>query len=1012
MASGLHAGSILLYPGDTGPPGQSERDYVGLLSYLRNKIKPRKQVRKNNKLGRDRPLDRETLKRVVQWRSSRSNGEGGRSRWLEATGELGSDDVYVLLATPSEYPAIYDALRRNDRGALDQYVIESHHVPVLIQSLLASMARVKVPWTGDKEIETEASGEDREGCSDSRLLEPLDLRQAIVTQIEALYEMQFVQLSIKQAHDIERWKHVLVPQLLVALRGLSRNDQQGNAKHLLCRTLEVLSPENPLAAIHLALLTLEQEEYARAFEYSNMIPMDSEYSGLRSVLQGMALAGDRRFDEARDAYHKAILLGEKVSGTLGIARTYAEFETRHRCLEWINQASEYDKSHPEGIVARANWERLWGDSHKGLELLEQLPPQVRESKYVRSRRISALYTCRDFAAVIEEGRSLLLAPGKVPAYVPYLVASALYGCKDYAESKAVAERGLTFASTVQEHSFLCLLLRKIAVQENDKRSALRNSVRLCRGIPQRQSAWLWLAADLEWCGHSGLAKRFWERELDEKTMDWEELSSAVLLLTKSNRAARAAKCLMCLPLDYECEKWGKELSDEQLYYLASCVGAKVLGQIEGILDGDWRRSVEYVRVIRDYRPSSDFQWIVWYTTLGYMLGGIKNEQERSHWVTEWNVIEHERLNVSVRFVGCANVYQEWKRKGGKAELIQPVVSIMEEALRETVENSKPDALNLGVMRYAVELVARCVQPRGAYDLLLQVAEWFEEVQESERHVLCRGALAPCVFAIAEGGYFEVLPTYFEIVCQQWGLTKDRMDRLFLLQAAGCASLGSAATDELRDQSRTIIDHAVQMMTEERARTKNVAAIIAASVNIHLAWALWICRYRWGGEKELLQLTKRLIEEVETCSSFSVEYQEELVCTYIGCIALYAVVSGRLQEGDMFFSELERLYGTSDRLSKVMNFYRRLYREGKGKGKKELSGFVSPFDELYPGPAHLRWVNNNVALMMQQSGDRQHVIRNVFKETMGVLADGMKSGEMDEARASLVKWLDGFGANKA
>lgn len=195
---------------------------------------------------------------------------------------------------------------------------------------------------------------------------------------------------------------------------------------------------------------------------------------------------------------------------------------KDNALKWIEAALLKKPLDKRALTLKASWVGNYGVSSEGLAIAQEVVEASPSFRPGREAKAKNLFVLGRYEETISEARDVLLKRPTGLGWMRYLLVASLYCTGKHEEVLQEADKALSVATDRTVRGYLHLVARKSAVSLKRQRDAVRHSVSACRMVPERQTAKLWLAADLEWAGHSDLAKRFWATELDYSRLTTEE----------------------------------------------------------------------------------------------------------------------------------------------------------------------------------------------------------------------------------------------------------------------------------------------------------------------------------------------------------------------------------------------------------------------------------------------------------------------------------------------------------
>jgi tetratricopeptide (TPR) repeat protein len=911
---------FFIYPDALGPSGRNEADFPGLALYVR------KHFTEKWPRAVEIPPDYVFGSLAFGWLFRIGYKVVGERRvyGIRATGRMRAEDV-LLLDVPSaeQLQDAYIALRACDLAKLAAFqILGSPAVELLIQEFqtsvgLASSRKEGFSWdqSGQGALPAKTASQERKS--------PASIRQGIQDLFGKIAENAEAFGTRGWQERRKKWYTKILPKIF---SGLSRTsaDRPLSLASVVCSCLAAMAKDEAEAQLVLVLLQQHLGDYTMAAAHAARYCREHACDGFAWILLGHCHLALKHYAEAQKAFSQGQRAGESVAGRIGMAHTFDDPQKREEALRWIEDALREDPRNLVAKATKASWLAVYGSTSEALSLFSEVLEVRPNSVGFREGRIGCLYALGRFAEVIKEARALLREGTLTRRWTWYLLASALYSVGDYEEAKAEAHKALDAAENDVVKGFLHIILRKIAAtHDKSSRDAVRHSVAVCRLALDRQTAWLYLAADLEWAGHSGMAERIWSRAIDFSGLAPGEAEEGMIVCTLRGRWDLAVKFACGMQPTDRITYLIEQVPAEGQRNLLRLVYELAVARQSGKHDGDWHEPLRMIdRWIGDISQDSDLSEMCFVLRFKLLADGACR-------VGDWLILlsvaadmKTERFRRLAPIVQCYCIYRlcrSWLRLRKPDLVAEASVEPSYSAVGAVMSAPARSVHEVVVARLAL-LAAAWFAGTDASALTAKFVDWLKSSSSKEGWSLCEVGLCALADDLRVSGQDPAVITLLEGLVG-WLPENENPDSRGMLACAAsrlCLLLvlkgDPGVAERLKEVSKII-----QCQPLKGTQTVPVAM---AQANCLIAECIRECARQAPDEGTVRRIIAEGLRYARGLKLEDKSRQEEMVLACLGIIALFSAATPYDYLTRKVMTYMDKFFLWSDRLAPMVSFYRR------------------------------------------------------------------------------------------
>jgi len=934
---------FFIYPDTLGPQGRNEEDFPGLALYMKRHFTEKRAKHIEN------PPDWVFGSLAFGWlfRVSYEVLDGKRHYGIVATGLLPPEDFLLLEARDSRVSTIYDALRTGDFQSVGAFrVRDGADVEALIENLHIAVASTS-NFRGGSEIEpSSANSLAVETGTISKTATPRSIRERLDKVLGQAFTIDGLLVPDNWGKRIAQWQSSILLKLYRKLPGfMALSARRVSLGWLIIEGLKTLTKQEPEAELILALFHGHCGDYAMAVAYAASYCEKHPQDGLAWVFLGYFQRCLKRHKEAKEAFKQAIRFGERAAGRIGIGITCVRERAPEEGLRHIEAVLAEDPGNISAQAAQAMWLAYFGDATKAITRMNAVISRTPPWLDIRDSTVSCFYAAGHYREAIDVARAILSETERPHDWVCYTLVASLYCLGEYEAAKKEAEQALLVVTDRTARGYLHIVLRKLAAQAKSPREAVRHSVAACRLVPERSTTSLWLAADLEWAGHPGLAKWFWGREIDPSQMEKGEELDAAILYSIFGKYKLAAKCLMAPEEIGDLSAVAAQIPEDHLAQLCNILHGVFLFRLEGVAPGEWRRPFEVNRRLAVALPESTVVRLFHFADVAALAGWAKDEESLAVWDAEFGRLDYASAPSLIRFAFCEMAGRYWRSGKRNVALASRLAVLSVAAIREYLAEASPCCDTVAIAGRLLEALLEVGSSEETAVLVEEFADWASSAEPESIPLFCDRALPGLMYQAGRQMDVRVASTltHLGLALLRRTSTSDRAKSLAYAVSLGCSivctSVGGADTGGslIRDLEECIARHADNGIPED--------VFVDARANIGMARFHVMCEIDRRPDGDLLAYLRQELDYLLGAKAETPWWNSYAVCVLLGGAAASATNAFRDGVAAEALTLLEERYGHSDHHARLVSWAKRNVRAIRVRRPVAVSVFLRPEEEL-------------------------------------------------------------------
>jgi hypothetical protein len=938
--------NYLIYPNDCEDQVHNSQNFPGLVRYIKRYF-PQKQKGKAKystqaaslfieNFGQYEIFDGKAFNKLFRARRLKHPDFG-----IIQTGIIEPDEMLIFDVELKNLSEIYEALQTFDRVRLEQFCVENKKAEELVNVLQTA---IRIHGVSGNIIDPNNFDIGYGSISINKCdkkISPLAVHDRIQAMIDEILQVNDLLIPDGWNEKVESLKY-LVKRKLFANIPLCKYESP-SISTLLFKSLQNLKNDSSDAELLLIIYYLYFSDYNMAVAESSKYCQKYENDDFGWFLKGKSLLFIKQNKQARESFEKSLRLGQQVAARLGIAFTYNPLTDKEVIWDWINRAYEIDPDNVSVLAYKAKWLDKWGDPHDALELIDTVLDKLPEPISFRIVKISCLYNLGMYDKVISEIMTIKAIGRKPLRWIDYLLVASLYAKKKYSTAKEKAQKALPLVYDEQEKGYLHIILRKIAIQEKYVREAVYHSIAMCRLIPERQTSWLWLAADLEWVGHSGLAEGFWDFDIDFTKLDQDEIADTLLLYTLFEKWDKAVKCAFLLTSTSDILFIYQNVPFVKIKKLFLLINFLFTQNVIENNFENWEKPYQIIKRWHEVIPDNEAIKFLHLNQIAQLARRVDSKSFPA-WKEEWTRINFDRINASLKGALIWRLYTCWS-SGTKFPGIGGVIWPC--GIKTTDELSSNLSTKNEFEIFIVIVLIAAMVGFGHYSnlqpLVRKLSFKLEDINpDSNKGIF--NAISYLIFQLLKYEQAEIAKTFYSPILVLLKRSQDKNNQRELAISASSICIVISALDEGNYGNYQSIDELEREIFKLKDDDEFLDSLSSAIINCNVAKFLWLCNQP---EHTVFSLGSQVDETVNFFQD-NIENQklkDYCICNYLGLIATIASDFFHENFAEEMIRKLDRLYGTSDALARYIAYCKRKVARYKEPGRVKYTKFIK-IDEVF------------------------------------------------------------------
>lgn len=956
----------LIWPNDSGRGELKSDSFPGLIRYIRRYF-PDKRTRADDYI-----FDGKEFNKLFHVRRYKYKDAG-----IVQTGAIDPSNVFLLEVSPEKLLEVYELLRAFDTKRLEKYRLKGSKAENLVELFRITIKSLpKSAFFGYETLVEE--GQIPDICKLRGTVSPVDFRESISKLLEEVLIVEGVLAPDDWSRVLLKLKKEVLDKILLKLPQLTRNEE---VSRMLYEALSNSIPDTPKVELLMSLYHRHFGDLNMALARCAKYCQRCERDGVGWFFLGKIMLSLKQYEQARDSFHKAFVFGQKVAACLGIAVSYREYDEKLLALEWVEKGLAHDPTNKAALMLKARWLRVYGNATQAIDILDNVLKTDPSYWTARRERVSCLYSTGRSEEVVSEAKRLIDEKGGPLGWVRYLLAASLYNLSDgdYRESRSACMMALDNAQDERERGYIHIILRMIAAKEGKCREAVRQSIYICRLLPERQTAWLQLADDLDKVSHPGLAERFWLREIELSNLGGYELVKATVLYVGSNRWGKAIKCAYMLKSHDDICILFRRLTGQKKVELCLRIHALFLTRLSGLNPGSWQEPHEFIKRCTQADPEYDAWRFLYIAEITEMVRQV-DEESFPDWQKKWETVCFDDSKALMRCVIVWRLYSTWSKGKRFARVADLVWKSGWEAVGEAIY-----WVSSGLEAFAIcSALSGLVGFGKEIDMRSQISrfrDWLGGLAAERNKAVCRYGLSYFMIQLLKFGHLEaassLLPAIVELLKQSKEIESQR--GLAYAASLGCLSISAlSSSDYLILQENEDLEGIIASLKGKR---QNIESFVAALLNCHIARLINVCRQHKEDDSLARSEIEHTLGMLEGWTAKSAGEKEHRTCIYLGAAAQICTNAFHDKLAKELLELLDQRFGCSDELARLVAFLKRRVRDAKKERPATVALFVRPEDEL---ERELQHTIDELMMIPSMSVEVDQDCKDLFQRFMGDL----------------------------
>jgi hypothetical protein len=942
--------NYLIYPSDCEDQVLNSQHFPGLVRYIKRYF-PQKQERKAKfstqttslfveNFGQCEIFDGKVFNKLFRVRRLKYQDFG-----IIQTGVIEPNEMLIFDVELKDLSELYEALQAFDKVSLEHFCVEKKKAEELVNVLQTAIKVRSISGNIIDQKNFGITGGSRSISKFDKETSPLAIHNRIQALIDEILQINDLLIPDGWNEKVESLKNAAKHKVFASIP-LGKYSEQKSLQitTLLFKSLQNLANDSPEAELLLIIYYLYSSDYNMAVAESSKYCQKYENDGTGWFLKGKSLLFIKQNEQARKSFEKSLRLGHQIAARLGIALTYKLPADKEIAWNWISQAYEMDPDNISVLALKAKWLNKWGNSHEALELINNVLDKLPNWLVARDIKASCLYGLNRYDEVIDEVNIIVAESQRPFNWAGYAMAASLYCKGEYAAAKEQAQKSLSITKDDQEKGYLHIVLRKVAVQEKNAQDAVRHSTAMCRLMPERQTSGLWLAADLEWAGHSGLARGFWDLDIDFAKLNQDEVADALLLYSLFEKWANAVNCAFLLKSADKICNIIKKLSSLKLADLIFRIHILFLRNVIEKDFKDWDEPYQVIKRWHEAMPDHEGLKLIHLNQVAQLARRV-DEKSFPAWCNEWKNVNFNGTSVLFRGTLIWRLYTCWSRGTKFPEIVGVIWPCGIKTIDELFSTSSDDEdIQLFVVCSLMSAMVGFGHEPNLKSNIKQLSSKLLHIEPDINEGICKGSLPYLVLQLLKYGALDSTKELYSPVLHLFERSKDHGNQKELAITASFICLAISATDKGNYCNYESINNLEKAIFEKLER-HCIDSFGTAMVNYQNAKFMWLCNQH---EHTSFALRTQIDEAMNYFQDNFIdkEKREYCICNYLGSIATIATNSCYDDIAEEMLQKLGRLCGTSDKLARYLAFYKRKVLEFKEDRPVKFAKVIKVEEEIF------------------------------------------------------------------